>query len=124
MKSISLANTKVRRLYMSEVKSSRDVKLTQIRLQLSNILIKRKEDNIKIEQKTASKLSRIIGCHWWLSLNDTALIHQIPKIKREYFKPKNNISKIRETYLKEISKEEAQPGKSPIGKKTPLYPHN
>ena len=73
---------------MSGVQYSRAVKLAQICLRLTNIPIKIKEENSRIKLKTVCKLTRIIGRHWWLSLDETALIYQGSKIKIEYFKLK------------------------------------
>ena len=95
---------------MSGVKSSRAVKLSQSRLHLANILIKRKEENTRIKLKTVYKLDRTTGRHWWLSIDNTYLIKQIPKIKIEYFKLRNNIRKTRATYHEEKAKEAAQLG--------------
>ena len=83
----------------------RELKLAQLRLCLTNLLIKIREDKIRIKLKKLYKVYRITERHWWLSLDKTALIHQIPKNKREYFKLKKNSAEIIETYLnKEKSK--------------------
>ena len=74
MKSRRLANDKVRRLNMSGVKYLRAVKSDQLRLHLSNIIIKRKEEEFKINLKIVCRISKITGWHCWLSLDVTALI--------------------------------------------------
>ena len=74
MKVRSLANSKVRQLNMSGVQSLRAVKLAQLRLKLTNILIKKKEDNSKIKLNTVCKLAKITGQHWWITLDWSALI--------------------------------------------------
>ena len=102
MKDRRQTNNDVRRLHTSGVQSSRPVKLSQLRLCLSNILINRKEENYKIKLKTACMLTRITGRHWWLSLDVSVLIHQLTKIKGEYYKLKNISGTIRSTYLEEI----------------------
>ena len=105
------ANENVRRLHISGVQSSISVKLAQLRLRISNPLIKIKEENYKIKLKTVFKLDNITGRHWCISLDVSALIHQRTKSKREYYKLKNTTRTIISTYLEEISKEAARLGK-------------
>ena len=76
MKYRRLANSKVRRLHMSGIQSLREVNLAQLCLRLSNILIKRKEEEYNIKLKKVCKIAKIIGRHWWITLDVTALIHQ------------------------------------------------
>ena len=108
MKSRRLANEKVGCLRMSGFQYSRAVKMAQLRLRLSNILTKRKEDNSKIKLKTVCKLAKIAGSNWWISLDVAVLIHQITKSKREYYKLKRASGAIRATYLEQRAKEAAQ----------------
>ena len=75
MKDRRLADTKVKQLHMSGVQSSRAVKLDQLRLCLSNILIKRKEEDSKIKLKTLCKISNITGRHRWITIYVKYLIH-------------------------------------------------
>ena len=84
------------------------VKLAQLCLRLPIILINIKEENTKIKLKTVYKLSRIKGRLWWLTLYESAHIHQKTKIKKEYYKVKENSAKIRATYLEERDKEADQ----------------
>ena len=88
MKERRLANYKVRRLHMSGVQSPRAVIPAQLFLRLSNILINRKEEYYKIKLKKVCKLANTTRRHWWISLDITALTHQITKMKREYYKMK------------------------------------
>ena len=76
MKSRRLANDKVIRLHMSGVNYSRALKLAQLCLSLSNILIKIKEEESKIKIKTVCKLAKITGRHWWIPLDMAYLIHK------------------------------------------------
>ena len=80
------------------------VKLAQLRLSLSNLLIKRKEENFKSKLKTVFKLSKIIGRNWWISLDVKALIHQKTKSKREYYNLKRSNGTIIATYIEERAK--------------------
>ena len=93
---------------MSGVQSSRSVKLSQIRLRLSNILIKIKKEDSKVKPKTACKPTNITGRHLWISLYLTSLIHQGGKSKREFYNLKKDSSTIISTYLEERAKEESQ----------------
>ena len=91
IKSRIKANDNVRRLHMSGVQSSILVKLAQLQICIYNLLIKRKEEDSKINLKTLCKISKITGRHWWLSLDVKDLIHKRTKIKREYYKLKGSV---------------------------------
>ena len=95
---------------MSGVQYSRAVKIDQLFIRLTNLLINRKEENINIKLKTARKIVRITERHCWPNLYEKALMNQILKTKMEYYKLNKNSEKVRATYLKEISKEAAQKG--------------
>ena len=64
MKSRRLANEKFRHSHKGGVQSLRAVKIAQLFLCLSNILINRKEEDSKIKLKTVCKLANITGRHW------------------------------------------------------------
>ena len=108
MKYRRLANEKVRHLHMSGFQSSAFVNIAQLRIYLSNLLIRKKEEDSKIKLRTFYKLSKTTGRHWWLSLYIADLIHQIKKSKREYYNLKRASGTIIETYLEERDKEAYQ----------------
>ena len=106
MKSRRLANEKFRRLHMSGVQLPISVKLTKPSLLLSTILIKRKEEDSKIEMKTVCNVAKITGRHLWISLDVTALIHQKTKSKREYYNMKNPVGRSEQPTSKRYQKKQ------------------
>ena len=55
------ANTSVQSLHMSNVHSSRTVKLDQIHIRLATLLIQRKDRDIRVNCKTVTELENLIG---------------------------------------------------------------
>ena len=69
-------NAFIRELHISGVEQYRAVKLSELKIRLENILIQRKEGNIKVKWKTVTKLANITWRTWWFTLNLTRLIRQ------------------------------------------------
>ena len=70
------SNAFIRKLHMSGVLSSRIVKLSYLRVRLSNLLIQRKSGKSKFKWKTVTRLANITGRAWWFTLNIISLIRQ------------------------------------------------
>ena len=68
------SNAFIRKLHMSGVLSSRIVKLSYLRVRLSNLLIQRKSGKSKFKWKTVTRLANITGRAWWFTLNITSII--------------------------------------------------
>ena len=84
---------------MSGVQSSRMVKLSQLRLSLSNLLIQRKEGNIRVRWKTVTRLANITGRTWWFTLNLTSLIRKELMSNKEYLTNKRKSGLLRSAFL-------------------------
>ena len=61
---------------------------------MDNILIKRKEDNIKIKLKSVYKIARITGRCWCATLDKSALIYQKTRKKRNTTSSKRKTSRL------------------------------
>ena len=100
-KATSKANSGVQRLHMSNVQSSRMVKISQLHLRLVTLLIQIIDKERKIKLKTFTKISDITERKWWLSLDINTLLHQNLKAMREFHLWKKNCITLRSTYLEE-----------------------
>ena len=70
-------------------------------LRLVILLIHRKEKEIKFREKTFTKLAKLTGRRWWLTIYLTYLIYLKPKARIYYFSFKKKIATSRVTYLEE-----------------------
>ena len=109
---------------MSGIQSFRSVKISQLCLHLTNILIKRKERKRNIKMKTVLKLAIITGINWWLTIYESELIHQKKKVRKEYYKLKEKSANTRQTYIEDMAKEDNQKGTSLGREETSHPPHD
>ena len=95
------SNASVRHLHMINVHSSRTVKLDQIHIRLANILIQRKDRDIRVRTKTATNLANLTGRRWWITLDLGTLTRQKSKAKKHYQKCKKECLMLKDTHPEE-----------------------
>lgn len=72
-------------LPVSNVRSSRMIKMAQLRLRLDDQLTKRRHPYINIKLKTVTKLSYLTGRIWWMAIDSDNLLAKKNPSKREYY---------------------------------------
>ena len=103
------SNPSVRRLHMSNIQSSRTVKMYQLRLRLTSLIIQIKDKESKEKIKTINKLAEITSRRWWIPLDVNYILHKkIYMIEYRIFK--KNCGTLRATYLEERSRSTAKVG--------------
>ena len=90
---------------MSNMHSSRIVKLYQLCIRLATLLIQRKDIDIIFKLKTVTKLENLTGRRWWMTLDLGSLIHQKSKVKKYHKKRKKECLTLRSTYLEERARD-------------------